>query len=442
MTNLKDIYDEGYNHSKCHTALLISIGVNLLRKIDMRQEMRHTTYTMHNLLKTCRLYMLLLLVSANVQLTYSQTQAPQASTNSLSGLSAPEVVDSNFVIASIIVADPGDVLYSTVGHVGIHMQCPEHNLDYVFSYESEDVRGKVFQFLAGNLKMGMAAVPYQDYLDGYRKEGRGVKEYTLYLPIEVKRNLWRVLDNHMMEGMYLPYDYIKRGCAHSTLMMLMEGMDTLKIEFAPWSKKYNLTRRELTEIQMKEVPWTWCFMNLIGNGEIDYNCSKINKVIMPADLIEVLLNATVHGKPLLSNQPRTILPCNHKLNAGWFKPWVLSILLLLLTIVCVFIKCPIMDYVLLAIQTVLGMVTIYLIFFSKLVCTEWSWLIIPFNPLPLIFWKWRQKWCIPYAIIISIWALVMWLWPHTLTDATYIVLSIALAVSYINIFRTAKTNRI
>lgn len=397
----------------------------------MRQEMRHTTYTMHNLLKTCRLYMLLLLVSANVQLTYSQTPAPQSSTNLLSGLSAPEVVDSNFVIASIIVADPGDVLYSTVGHVGIHMQCPEHNLDYVFSYESEDVRGKVFQFLAGNLNMGMAAVPYQNYLDGYKKEGRGVREYTLYLPIDVKRNLWRVLDNRMMEGMYLPYDYIKRGCAYSTLQILMEGMDTLKINFGPWPEKFNLTRRELTKLQMKEVPWTWCFLNLICNGEIDYNCSKVNKVIMPADLVNVLLNATVHNNPLISNQPKILLPSNHTLKDGWFTPLLLSLLILLLTIVCAVFKKPIMDYALLILQTALGLITIYLVFFSKLTCTEWSWLIIPFNPFPIIFWKWRRNWCLPYALIIILWALVMWLWPHTLTDNTYVIISLAITASYL-----------
>ncbi|MBR5159109.1 MAG: DUF4105 domain-containing protein [Bacteroidaceae bacterium] len=362
---------------------------------------------------------------------------PQSTVNAQTQ-QVPEEVDSNFVIASIIIADPGDVLYSTVGHVGIHMQCPEHNLDYVFSYESEGVEGKVLRFLAGKLKMGMAAIPYQDYLDMFRPDGREVKEYNLYLPIEVKRNLWRVLDNHLMEGMDLPYDYMKRGCAYSTLKILMEGMDSLRLEFGPWPETFSLSRRELTEIQMKNVPWTWCFMNLICNGEIDATCSKIEKVIMPADLIEVLKNATVQGKPLMQDLPTTVLPGNHVIKPCLFTPFVLSILLLLLTIFCAAYKSNIMDYVLLAAQTILGLITIYLVFFSSLPCTEWSWLIIPFNPLPLIFWKWRQKWCIPYAFVILIWALVMLLWPHHLTDNTYIILSVALAISYANIYRLTK----
>ena len=377
---------------------------------------------------TFLLYALAFIICLCLPHSYAKAQTTQE----------PEPVDSNFVIASIIIADPGDVLYSTVGHVGIHMQCPEHDLDYVFSYESEDARSKVLRFLAGKLRMGMAAIPYQEYLDMFRPNGREVKEYLLYLPIDVKRNLWRVLDNHLMEGMDLPYDYMKRGCAYSTLKLLMEGMDTLKISFGKWPQKFDLTRRELTEIQMKNVPWTWCFMNLICNGQIDAPCSKIDKVIMPADLIEVLKNATVQGKPLIQNEPVTPLPGNHIVKPCWFTPFVLSILILLLTILCAVYRSRVMDYLLLAVQTILGLITIYLVFFSTLPCTEWSWLIIPFNPLPLIFWKWRQKWCMPYAFVILIWALVMLLWPHHLTDNTYIVLSVALAVSYANIYRESK----
>ncbi len=377
---------------------------------------------------TFLLYALAFIICLCLPHSYAKAQTTQE----------PEPVDSNFVIASIIIADPGRVLYSTVGHVGIHMQCPEHNLDYVFSYESQDARSKVLRFLSGKLRMGLAAIPYQEYLDMFRPEGRGVKEYTLYLPIEVKRNLWRVLDNHLMEGMDLPFDYMKRGCANSTLKLLMEGMDTLKISFGKWPQKFNMTRRELTEIQMKDVPWTWCFMNLICNGQIDAPCSKIDKVIMPADLIEVLKDATVQGKPLMQKEPATLLSGNHIVKPCLFTPFVLSILVLLLTILCAVYRSGIMDYTLLAVQTILGLITIYLVFFSSLPCTEWSWLIIPFNPLPLLFWKWRQRWCMPYAFVILIWALVMLLWPHHLTDNTYIVLSVTLAVSYANIYRLSK----
>lgn len=345
------------------------------------------------------------------------------------------ITDENFVIASLLVASPGDVLYSKVGHCALRMQCPQHDLDYVFSYESEEVRHRVFAFLAGKLKMGMFAIPTDKYLSLYKEDGRGVTEYTLNIPIEAKRNLWRVLDQHVAEGPNLPYDYITRGCAHSTLMMLKEGIVPLQLEYASFPQTFqSMTRRELTELQMKGNPWTWCFLNLMGNGSIDADCSNEEKIIMPADLVDVLLHASIDGKPLITTEPSIITQVIHTESTCWFTPLLLAIILLVITAVAALLKWRFWDYVLLTIQTALGIFTLYLVAFSSLCCTEWSWLLIPFNPLPLIFWKWRRKWALPYAAIIGIWCIAMVAYPHQLTDTTFIVLSVALIVSYVNMF--------
>jgi len=352
---------------------------------------------------------------------------------------ADSIVDENFVIASVIVADPGDELYSAGGHAGLHMECPEHHLDFVFSYESEEISHKILSFLAGHLKMGMFAIPFEEYLEQYRAEGRGVRQYTLNLPLDMKRNLWRVLDNHVSEGANLPYDYLNRGCASTVLSILKESLGATPIEYGGWPETFSrLTRRELVENEMAEYPWSRSFLHLVGNGVLDSDCSNEEKVILPSDLVFVLQHATVNGKQLLSADSETLLPSNHHPMAHWCTPLLVAIVLLLLTIVCSYFKMPMMDYVLLTIQSLLGIVTTYLIFFSSLVCTEWSWLIIPFNPLPLLFWKWRRKWCLPYAVMIAVWVLVMWLWPHKLTDTSFTVLALALVISYLNIYMSNK----
>lgn len=353
------------------------------------------------------------------------------------------VYDDDFVIASIVVADPGEVLYSRVGHVGLHMRCPDHNLDYVFSYESEDVRHKVPAFLAGKLKMGMFAIPTSEYLELYRADGRGVREYRLNLPIDVKRELWRVLDNHMLEGANLPYDYITYGCAHSALMMIKEALDTIPIEYGEWPERFlTETRRELTARYMAESsPWSWCFLNLITNGSINRECSLEDKLIMPGDLVEMLQQATVQGRPMLDSEAHLLLDGKPTLETPFVSPLALSLILLLLTAVCLLMRKPWMDYVLLALQTLLGIVTVYLVCISKLCCTEWSWLIVPFNPLPLIVWKWRRHWALPYASLLVLWIVFILLWPHSLTDWPYLVLTAALILSYVNIAISNKTGK-
>lgn len=344
-------------------------------------------------------------------------------------------VDENFVIASVLLAEPGDALYSNAGHVTIRLQCPEHQLDYVFSYESENVSKKIISFLAGKLKMGMFAIPTADYLNTYRQAQRGVKEYILNMPIEAKRNLWRVCDNHMLEGANLPYDYINRGCAYSTLRILQEGLDTIPIQFGPWPEKFKtMNRRELAAMQLVHFPWTTCFMHFVCNGVVNKNdCSNEEKVVMPLDLIEVLSTAQISGQPALSS-PTQLVPSGPAKQKTWFTPTLLALVLLLLTIVASLFRKDVMDYVLLALQSILGIITVYLVFFSDLVCTESSCLMVPFNPLPLLLWKWRHKWCLWYALAIAIWIVVVLLWPHSLTDTSFILLSVALIVSYVKMY--------
>lgn len=355
----------------------------------------------------------------------------------------PDIVDEDFVIASLLVSEPGDFLYSRLGHAALHMRCPEHGLDYVFTYESEDVRTNPIKFLSGKLRMGLVAVSPEAYLSAYEAAGRGVKEYTLNIPVERKRELWRVLDNHMMEGLDIKFDFLKRGCAHSCLSLIREGLGDTKMEFGQWPEYFEgATRREITYEHLKDFKWATFILHFICNGAIDRtNCSNEEKVIIPADLPFVLSHATIDGVPVISEEPEEVLPSVWKQPKVWFTPILAVLILLALTIVCIFLKSSVMDYVLLGIQTILGLAALYLLLFSSLICTDWSWLIIPFNPLPLIFWKWRRHWALPYAVILLVWAAFMLFSPHLLTDPAYIILATAFIASYINIYiKSRKIN--
>lgn len=350
------------------------------------------------------------------------------------GSAVPDVVDEDFVIASLLISDPGGALYSRLGHAALHMQCPAHNLDYVFTYEAEDIKGNPLGFLAGKLNMGMAALDPEEYIREHVERQRGLKEYKLNLPVEYKRELWRSLDNHLMEGMNLKYDYLRYGCAHSTLMMLKEGLGKTPIRYGAWPEHFKgATRREVTYHHIHEDKWTTFLLHFIVNGVIDKRgCSNEDKVIIPADLPFILSNATVDGMTVIDSEPQVIVPEGKPLKTGWLSPMLIAWLLLALTIVCALRKWRVMDYVLLGIQTLLGIVAVWLVFFSTLCCTEWSWLIIPFNPLPLIFWKWRRHWALPYAIVLLVWCAFMFFSPHLLTDDAYIICALSLAIDFFN----------
>ncbi len=335
----------------------------------------------------------------------------------------------DFVRAYLVVAEPGGALYSIFGHACLHLVCPAYDLDYFFSYESEDASKKILKFLSGNLKMGMTYLSPEEYLTDYAQEGRGVVEYELNLPIAIKRELWRVLDEHVMEGIYLPYDFEARGCAYACTQMLKEAMDTTKIEYAEWPDKYYRTRREMCNDCAKNTyPWNMMFIMAMVGSEVDKDLQPQDKLIIPTELAEAWQMAKVNGVQLLSSEPNVLLPSVSQPGKTLFTPMMAAVLLLVLAIIGWIIGKPYFDWLVLAIVTAFGVLLTYLVVFSTLPCTEWNWLIIPFNILPAIGWKWRRYWALAYAVVVVVWGIAMLIPQHQWVDWSHLVLSAAWAV--------------
>ena len=347
----------------------------------------------------------------------------------------------DFVKASLVVTDPGEVLYSMLGHACLHVECPTFGLDYIYTYESELVEDKIIRFLKGDLKMGMFPVQTEEFLHSYQEEGRGVREYELNLTPTQKGNLWRVLDEHVAKGSDIPYDYFERGCARMIINIMHEALDRTKIDYPEWPKKYkNSTLRELGQLSItkaknekliseKSAYWNTVFMYaLMGNdGDKDYPCEK--KLIVPNDLVEMWQQATVNGETLLSAEPNNLCytqPKNY--HPCWISPTLVASLLLIFSLIGWWTEWQWITWLILVATTTIGTLMTYLLFFSSLPCTNWSWLIIPFNILPIIVWHWRRYWSTPYAMVVLLWVMGMISWPHKIVDTAYLIIAMAFVV--------------
>ena len=334
----------------------------------------------------------------------------------------------DFVIASLLVADPGTILYSVLGHACIRLQCPAFDMDYCFSYEAEDVSKKVLSFLAGNLQMGLFAIPVEEYCALYKEDGRGVYEYKLNLPIEVKQELWRILDEKIAEGHRLPYDYYHRGCAITIVDFVKEALGETVIVYDRSLYVQNPTARELCIENSQLALWVqFVALFLVGN-EADIPLVGEKQLIIPTDLVDAWQKAKVSGEYLLEIEPTILVEGKPQVLDGWFTPMVLAMILLVLALINLWVKYPYFDWLMLVAQTLVGCGMTYLIVFSDLCCTEWNWLFIPFNPLPAICWHWRKHWALPYAGILALWCIAMTamtIWGHVLVDWSHIVMVLA-----------------
>lgn len=345
--------------------------------------------------------------------------------------------DPNFVTASLLVMSPGDELYSCAGHSCIRLECPKFNLDYCFSYESESVKDKIFTFFMGKLKMGMFAIPTADYLKLGRESGRGVMQYRLNLPPDAKQRLWKIFDERVARGADLPYDYIVRGCAQSDFRLLNEALLPYRMEISSWPSSYHQTRREFLDDVIRAYPWNRFFIHAISGTEIDKDVPNASKVVIPRDLHEILCVARVNGKPVIDGEGVELLPVKQRGTRSCvtaiFTPLVVACVIAALATTNWFVKVKWLDWLFLVFQSFAGAFFTYLVVFSNLPATDWNWLIVPFNLLPLVFWKWRQKWALWFAGVLVLWEIGMIAYPHRLTDPAYLVLVFAYIVMYARI---------
>ena len=354
----------------------------------------------------------------------------------------PEHPDENFVRAYVLVADPGEEIYSALGHACLRLVCPSYEMDYVFSYEGEDVPHQLAQFFAGKLKMGVRGVPTEEYIAQYKPEGREVHQYELLLPIHVKQRLWMLMDQHIEEA-DVPYDYVERGCAVSTLQWIIDAADPDSLQFATWPSAMQRTRVEITYDSIAR-PWTRDILITFTSGVANNtDISLHRKIQIPSSLPQYLALATYNGRPLITGADSimaslpenfyepwhtTLSPLKMHLRSLPTPPTLWAVALLLLALIGWWRKQLLWRLPTLIVGTLMTLFVTYLMFFSSLPNNEWNWLILVFNPLPILLWKWRNKWGKAYFIYTCTWAVVMLFWPHFVLCPAHLILGIGWAL--------------
>lgn len=349
-------------------------------------------------------------------------------------------LDPDFVLVSLCIADPttaSEDALGTSGHAFLRLQCPIFGLDNCFSYEGERVNDNLYRYLSGQTKMGMFAVPTNEYLEDYRTWNRSVHEYRLAMPPEAEQRLWEIMDNHTTNGLVLRHDLNKYGCAISVVKYVKKALQGSPIEYAPDEEATSLTRREIGYRSLANHPWLRLTSMVFTDNKSDAHLPIDEKLIIPADLAEVWQRATIQGQPMATYVGDLVEGAPLEEHKPWFTPMVAAILILLITIGFSFTKLPYWDWLLLGGQALLGLGLIFLWIIMREFGGAAYLLMVLFNPLPLVCWRWRKYWAFPYAVLLVIGIAVLACWPHMLIDPALLVL----AVSFVVIFAKGSVKK-
>lgn len=349
----------------------------------------------------------------------------------------PDSLDEDFVIASVLVASPGSAVYSVFGHTALRLECPVHQLDYVFSYENEEHGFMELRFLAGVTHGRTACVPTSHFIQNYASEGRGVEQYRLNLPIAVKQRLWQIMDNHAMEA-ETKYDFYDQSCGRKVYHWLREASGENAL-FTSNSAYFQPTSYELCAVQADDVWNRWALMTLFQGQTQSEDVQQSAKVRTPQDLLEVLKMTTYNGKPILSSTPEQVQPRTYYYRSTWIpSPEVLACALLLLALLNLYLRNVYLRVGLLLPMLALGTMALYLVIYRPFVGAEWNWLVIPFSPIPFLLWRWRRWWTLPMAAVCLLWAVGTLLPEHQIVHESAFPLAVAMAMVDIEIFMKPK----
>ena len=263
------------------------------------------------------------------EMTVAERNAAQGFNDTIDRL-APD-----FVTVSLCIADPTDQsqdYLGMTGHAFLRLQCPIFGLDYCFSYESEQIKGQLWNYLRGKLKMGMRAVHTDEYIEDYRVWKRAVHEYRINLPPEAELRFWEQMDNHMMSEREMELNLMKFGCTNTILRYVECALLPETVTYQWPEKFFTKSAMEIAEEHMECYPWSLLGMRVLEGKAFSRMRTPKQKVIFPTDLLEVWSLATIKEEPMLTYVGELVEAEPVVVRKPWFTPQLCGILLLIIIV--------------------------------------------------------------------------------------------------------------
>jgi len=347
--------------------------------------------------------------------------------NSLLTLSASEpdtlaADSSNFVIASLVTTTASDIIYSSMGHCALRLQCPSEQLDYCFSMEMEALPGDYVKFFTGRMKAAVVAVPTAEFVGLYRDEGRGVTQYDLNLTHHEKQQLWRLLDEELVKPPHLTFNFLNTNCVMMSMVMIENCLIDERIDFGQLPATMALDNGHLIRHHSQDSPWAqFLYITLSGAACDDHY--EMEYRLSPKMIVEVLDGARFvsdsTSRPVFKGKATTLVAATYHPQPSPLTPTIVF-LALLFFVVCITIAewtghgqkiAKIFDILLMAFQTMVGLALIYTSMVANMFGSHWNWYLIPFNPLPLVLWlcfrreAWFHRVYLVYAVVLVLFML-------------------------------------
>lgn len=317
---------------------------------------------------------------------------------------------------------PSNLIHAIYGHTAIRVNDPLRKWDVVFNYGvfSFNAPNFVLRFAEGKTDYMLAPERYENFYSGYVRNGRSIKEQVLNLTAAEKQQLLNFLINNAKpENREYRYNYIKDNCATRVRDVVEQQVDG-KLVFPEDGK--GMTYREHVSYYQRMLPFENFGIQLVLGVDLDETVSAYEEMFLPDYLFRHFADAVIktngETRPLV--KATNVIYEAPETTDSWFIIHLVDIILLLLFVwvgIITFRQLKsgrtryAVDYVLLFITGLVGVIMLWFYFYSELPATSpnlnllWA---VPFN-LPFLFlWlvkSWRPvlKW---FWVALSAWLIL------------------------------------
>jgi len=353
---------------------------------------------------------------------------------------------------SILTIGPGNSLSDAFGHSGIRVIDKINNYDIVFNYGVYDYNAPNFygNFVKGRPIYSLGLNNFENFYKNYVNQSRQIIEQKLNLSKNQKRIIVnKLITNSKEANKFYEYNYFDDNCSTKIADIFNEILLEEGVAFYSSDSSPN-TYRKLIYENINQNSWGALGIDICLGAIIDEKIEYQNKLFLPYNLksyFNDLGNSNIRNGNLVTTS--VLFGEYSKYRETFISPTYLLIILSLIIISITYLdylkrtRSKLLDIFILLPTGTIGLLLVYLWFFSNHTASAWNYNLLwalPFNLILLIelLKKNQKKWVISYLKLILIFLFLMclhWVGGVQVFNISLISLILALMIRYFYLIR-------
>ena len=341
--------------------------------------------------------------------------------------------DSCHFRISLLTCTPGRELYSTFGHSALRVTDSESNIDIIFNYGTFDFDDPNFysKFTRGKLLYFVSVNRFDNFVQEYTYEQRGIMEQVIHLSCQDKEKLFDALrENAKEENKFYKYDFIHDNCT-TRLRDIVFKNTTGTLQTKNIRPGQGVTFRNLIHEYLNKSYqyWSKLGIDILLGSPVDKKITNSEAMFLPDYLLKGFDSTSVDGEPLVSEKKEILKSTLPPDKSPLLSPFAILAILFLMIALLSFVKntnkfFAVFDFILFFFSGALGILILFMwLGTDHPECRNnfnlaWAF---PFHIVTVFLIYRKRDWLCYYFLansILLLLLLVFWMWlPQEMNNA-------------------------